>query len=414
MPVTYATLMTTEKTQAKIGLGVSTDAEAIRAARDATRDALFKLAGCKPGLALVFSAFESGAANALKAIAALLEDTPIIGCNSAAILTNKGISTSGAAVMLFAFPEGVYCNIAAARDIDQNLTHSSGGELGDKLLYGFHNIPRDFSLFFSDTSLATGSMLLEGLQDKLGSSFPLAGACAAQELHLPKTYVYYNQEAIWNACAGVLWGGKLSYGFGSQHGWKPLGKPRTVTSATGNIVHEIDATPAVEVYKDYFAVDTQHLKKDLRRISIFYPIGIHLAGEQEYLLRNLLSVLEDGSLVFQGSVPQASQIRLMIGTKESCLEATRLAAADAKRGLYSSILKPRGTQGVLIFDSISRYLLLGRQAHREIELLREEFGPDVPLAGFYSQGEQAPLHAFGYHGKTYFLNQTITAVAIGM
>jgi len=139
-----------------------------------------------------------------------------------------------------------------------------------------------------------------------------------------------------------------------------------------------------------------------------YPIGIYLPGEEEYLLRNILSIEEDGALVFQGDVPQDSQIRLMIGTKESCLTATQQAIDEVKNGLGN-----HACDFVFVFDSVSRYILLGRQANKELEIIKEKLGKDIPIIGIYTYGEQAPLRAVNYQGRVYFHNQTIAILGIG-
>ena len=94
-------------------------------------------------------------------------------------------------------------------------------------------------------------------------------------------------------------------------------------------------------------------------------------------------------------------------TKESCLQATQQAAEEVKIGLRN-----QPPNFILVFDSISRYILLGRQAHREIEIIKESLGQDTPLLGIYTYGEQAPLKAIGYHGRAYFHNQTVAILAI--
>jgi len=66
-----------------------------------------------------------------------------------------------------------------------------------------------------------------------------------------------------------------------------------------------------------------------------------------------------------------------------------------------------------VFDSISRYILLGRQANKELEIIQAGLGKDTPLIGIYTYGEQAPLRAVNYLGRTYFHNQTIAILAMG-
>jgi hypothetical protein len=150
------------------------------------------------------------------------------------------------------------------------------------------------------------------------------------------------------------------------------------------------------------------LKKDLKHISTLYPIGIYLPGEEEYLLRNILSIEENGSIALQGDIPQESTVRLMIGTKESCLTATHQAVDEVKRAFLH-----RTVDLALVFDSASRYTLLGRQASQELRIIKERLGEDIPVIGMYTYGEQAPLRSIDYLGRTYFHNQTITILAIG-
>jgi hypothetical protein len=195
-----------------------------------------------------------------------------------------------------------------------------------------------------------------------------------------------------------------------------LGKPRTITKSGGNIIYEIDGEPAVKIYEEYLARGLSELQKEIRRISILYPIGMYLAGEQEYLLRNILSIENNGSLRPQGNVIEGSTIRLMIGTKESCLNATRQALNGAKKILFAPIVeitKSEIKNFVFVFDSVSRYMLLRREANQELEIIKEGFGKDTPIIGLYTYGEQAPLKAISYQGQSYFHNQTIAVLNIG-
>jgi hypothetical protein len=98
----------------------------------------------------------------------------------------------------------------------------------------------------------------------------------------------------------------------------------------------------------------------------------------------------------------------MIGTKESCLTATQQASKEALDGLSG-----RKAEVVFVYDSISRYVLLGREADKELEIIKNQFGKDTPVIGFYTYGEQAPLKAISYHGHAYSHNQTITILALG-
>ena len=98
----------------------------------------------------------------------------------------------------------------------------------------------------------------------------------------------------------------------------------------------------------------------------------------------------------------------MIGTKESCLNATRQAVEEVKKGLQGHPI-----DFALVFDSVSRYILLGRHANQELQIVKEALGKNTPIIGLYTYGEQAPLRATSYLGKSYLHNQTFTILGMG-
>jgi hypothetical protein len=292
------------------------------------------------------------------------------------------------------------------RDIKTKTPLNAGEELGAKLLYGFKEVRRDLSVVFSDGLIKDSHSLIRGLQEKLGSSFPLVGASASDNLRFAKTCVFYKEEILNDGAAGILWGGKFNFALGTRHGWKPLGKPRTVTKSYNNAVYTIDDLPAAKVFEEYLGREFNELKKELKHITTLYPVGIFLSEEEEYLLRNIVSIEEGGVLVFQGDIPQGSQIRLMIATKESCLQASRQAMGEVNTAV-------KHPDFLLVFNSISRYILLGRDAPKELRIIKNSLPPDTPIAGVYTYGEQAPLKAISYQGKVYLHDQTITVLSVG-
>ncbi len=392
----------------KAGIGLSTTRDHILAAREATNLALRNIFTDKVDLAIVFSTVDFAHPGTLKIISGLLGQVPILGCSGLAVISNQGIAKHGLAILLLSLSEGTYFNVAAVKEIKAKTPLVAGEELGEKLLYGCKNVRRDLSVIFSDGLIDDSSSFVNGLQARLGRSFPLVGGSASDNLAFEKTFIYFNQEALSDASCGMLLGGKLKFGLGTKHGWKALGKPRRVTKAQGNIVETIEDEPAVKIYTDYLAKNMDELKKDAKRVSILYPIGMYLAGEDEYLLRNILSIEDNGSLIFQGDLPQDSQVRLMIGTKESCLEAAVQATEEVKMALGGAPIN-----FAILFDSASRYMLLGRQANKEVDIIKRQLGKETPLIGIYTYGEQSPLTAINYLGRSYFHNQTITILGIG-
>ncbi len=392
----------------KISFGFSQLKEHIQAANEAIGQGVIGLGNVPASLAFIFTSPEFAHPLVLRAASNLLGEIPILGCSSQGILTNKGIFKYGFAVLLISLNQQTFFNIASVKNVNKDTSFAAGKELANKLLYGFKNVRRSLSIIFSDKLITEGTNLINGLQENLGRSFPLVGASASNNFDHQKTFQYVNNELLSESCCGILFGGKFNFGFGIKHGWFALGKMRCVTESSGNVIQKIDGEAAVKLYEDYFAKDTAELAKELRRISISYPLGIYLPGEKEYLLRNIISIKEDGSLVTRGDVPQNSKIRLMISTEDSRLEAAVASCEEAKRNLGGQKIK-----FVMVFDSAARFSLLGRQNNIELDVIKEVLGKDTPLIGIYTNGEQAPLKSISYFGKTYFRNQSINILAIG-
>lgn len=391
----------------EVGVGLSTERNPAQAAESAIGLAKSRLRTKKIDLVFVFSSINLAYPTLLKAVHTLLGAVPVIGSSGFAVICTDGIFKEALLVVLFSFPDKVHFNTGCVRDMAKISATSAGEELGSKLLYGFQGLHRDFSLLFSDNPTKDSSGLFNGLQERLGRSFPTIGTAASGNLESKKSYVYFNTEVLTDAACGILWGGKLSFGLGIKHGWKPLGKPHRVTRSEGNIVHEIDGAPAVKIYKDYLGLDLPGLVKNLKRIAILYPIGIYISPGEECLLRNILSIENNGALAFQGEVPQESTIRLMIATKESCLNATQEAAQEVKKSFSG-----RQIDCALVFGSVSRYILLGRQINKELAIIKGALGKDFPVFGIYTQGAQAPLNTVSYQGKVYFHNQAMTILGM--
>jgi len=388
----------------RVAIGISTGQDHIKAAKDAVEKARQDLNGEEIKFALVFSTGEFCHSLVLETIADLIGPVPLLGASSTAIISNQGSLKQGLMVILFALAENTYFNAACVKDIGAKTTLTAGEELGEKLLYGCKNVRRNLSIIFSNSEEVDNSIFITGMQEKLGRSFPLVGASITDH---KENRLYFGAEILNNAACGILWGGKLNFSLGIEHGWQALGKPRYVTRSQGGIVNEIDGEPAVNLYKEYFAKEIPELERELKRISVFYPLGMRISEKKEYLLRSIVSIQSDGSLVFRGEVPQGSYVRLMISSKEACLLSASSAAKTALKNMGGKKIK-----FALILNSLSRNLILGRQATQEIKLIRDILGEDVPLAGIYTSAEQAPLNSINYLGKTYFHNNSIAVLTI--
>ncbi|MCK9594146.1 MAG: FIST N-terminal domain-containing protein [Candidatus Omnitrophica bacterium] len=399
-----------------IGIGISSGKNAATAAEEISRLAKAnKPAKNKIDLALLFTSPEFSSANFLKTINNMLGGVPIVGLTGPAVICNQGIFKHGAVLLLLSLPEGALLSHGCVKGIKTKPPREAGEEIGDKLLCGLKNNTRGLGLLFFDRLVEDGPNIISGLQDHLGRSFPCWGVFPSDHFHPIRTSLYFNQSIVTDGCAGIVLGGRISCGAGMKHGWKPLGKPHSVSAAEANIIKKIDGQPAVKLYEEYLACDLNRLKKEIKTLSISYPIGVFAPGETEYILRNVHNVTDDGSLICQGNIPEGSMIRLMISTKETCLKAAYAAVAEAVNNVSNPMLKfskTKTSQLAIAFSSFSRYNLLRRDTNRELEIIRESLAPNTPIIGLYSGCQLAPLTALGYRGQSYLHNQTISVLIL--
>jgi hypothetical protein len=398
-----------------IGVGLSLEKNPILAVKEAIKIARQGIPKGKPDLAILFSSPDLSCSTLSKTIYEALEGPLIIGSTGIAIIANQGIFNQGLVLMLIKLSERVMANIAHVNNPTIASAPEAGKEMAEKLLLGFQDTPRTLGLLFSDNIMDESSGFIRALREKLGTGLPLIGACNSGFQQPLRNYLYYNNELSHNAYTGMLLGGRVNFGMGTKHGWEPLGKQHIITSSQGNIIRTIDNKPAIKLYEDYLGCPNQEFKHGQINIFMLYPLGISVPGEDEHILRNAIFIDEDsGALHLSGSIPEGVAVRLMIATKETCLNATRQAVEQSKIVLSSGlILRERTKKFALVFNSLARYTILKKEAIRELEIIKDGLEPNTPLIGLYTYGGLIPLKASNYLGQAYCHNQNVSILIIG-
>ena len=388
-----------------VGVGNSRQPDPFRAGQEAARKALDRMGQTPPNLVFVFGSVRFDQESLVQGVISMTGPAPLIGCSTAGEILPEGPSRRSVAVMTIRSD-----TLQAATGLGQNVgdnPRQAGRDAASQAIQAKLPNPHCF-VIFPDGLTGNAAEVIRGIQDILGLSFPIVGGSAADDFAFRQTSQYFHDKICRNAVPGVLLTGPIAVGVGARHGWKPLGKPRRVTRALANIVQELDGHSAVNLYEMYFGRAADSLRAgSLADMSIVYPLGMPIPGEEEYLLRNLLRIDPAGSLIYAGEISEGSEVRLMMGTKEKALQAAQRAAEQAVRALA-----PRTPTFALVFSSCSRARLFGHRAGEEIAAIRKELGEDIPLIGFYDYGEQAPLTAEGFRGLSYFHNETLIVCAV--
>lgn len=369
----------------KAGVGVSVGPDAYAAGANACHDAIEHLGKSDPDLCIVFASSLYEQEKVLEGVRSVAPKALLVGCSTAGEIASNGpVKESSVTIMLLKsdtvkFFGGVGENIAGG-------PRAAGKKAADEVKKAAQAELTAF-MMLPDVLVGNGADIVRGVLDSLGEHFPVVGGAAGDDFKFKKTYQYLNDKVYSGAVIGLGFVGDLKIGIGVKHGWVPIGIPRVVTKSNGSIVHELDGKPAIQVYDEYFGEEAKDLRNEmLAKLAITYPLGMKVEGSDEMLIRDPLTVDEKGSITCAAEIPEGSEIQLMVGSREEAVKVAKEAAQKAVDQLEGTPPK-----AVIIFNCIARNKLFGDRSGEEINAIKEAVGDGVPMVGFYTYGEQAPL-----------------------
>ena len=248
-----------------------------------------------------------------------------------------------------------------------------------------------------------GSKIVEGLVDGLPEHAKITGGLSGNGNTFKDTFVISNDYAKLNQIVAVaFYGDKIRIGYGSVGGWDTFGIERFVTKSKENIVYELDGRPILDLYNDYLG----EYAKDLPASGLLFPLSVRSADNVYNYVRAVAGVDEKNkSLRFFGEVPEGYYARLMHANSNNLINGAMKAAENSIKNINGK----NGEIAILI-SCVDRKVVLNQMIDEEIEAVRNVFGNDVTLTGFYSYGEIAPSNK---DRITEFHNQTMTITLIG-
>jgi len=384
-----------------IGTGISTKLDSFAAGKDAALNAYYQIGKNDPGIIIVFISTIFDQDTAIKGVHSIIKDAPLIGCSSIGSVSTYGCCRDSVTVFIIS-SDSIGFSCGMGRDISKN-PRLAGHDAAKQASHSKHN-PKQAYIMLSDSLAGNNTDILRGSQEVLGTSFPIIGGGACDKSCFQKTYQYMGNEIRTDSVAGVLLSGDIKLGIGKSSGWQPIGKSHKVTKVKSNIVKEIDKKIAVELYEEYFEKPFMELKNEgICSLGISYPIGTRPDNAKEYLMRVPLAIEENGGLVFNADIQEGDDISLMIGDKDLVLESTKEAALEAMRDIKSAKIK-----FAVMFSDISRLLLLRKDAHKEIDIVKEHIGRNTPILGCYTFGEYTSFNVNESKSQCQFNNQSIS------
>lgn len=143
--------------------------------------------------------------------------------------------------------------------------------------------------------------------------------------------------------------------------------------------------------------------KDLPASGLLFPLNVKEYEEDNEVIRVMMGINEDRSIIFAGDIPQGSTVRLMKTNVDNLIDRSALVANTIRP--YN---KKRSL--ALTVSCSGRRSVLKQLADEEIDVLHDVLGNASQVVGFYSFGEIAPFSNNILECKLH--NQTITLTVI--
>ena len=228
--------------------------------------------------------------------------------------------------------------------------------------------------------------IIQQFPEEIGNGYLVGGLTSSNSYHYQIA-----DEIVEGSLSGVILEDSVPLVTGLTQGCSPLGPIHELTESESNIAISIDRRPALDVMKDDIG---EVLSRDLNRIGGYIFAGFPVADSDtgDYLVRNLMGVDPDSGAIAIGEYLHAGSSIMF------CKRDGKTAIDDLERMVNK--LKTRAKnkiKGGLYFSCMGRGQHMFGEPNRELELIANIIG-DIPLVGFYANGEIAGNRLYGYTG----------------
>mgnify|MGYP006289905261 FL=1 len=350
-------------------------------------------------LAILFSSkdiIKNG--DVLKKFKSILPNTELVGCSSSGEI-GEGVEDDSISLIGVKFETTKFkCVNTTITDATQS--KKCGQELANSLMGD--DLKAVFVL--SPGLNVNGSQLTEGLREVLPMHVSVSGGLAGDGVAFEDTCTLHNEDMFENKAIAVgFYGDAVRVTTGSRGGWKPFGPLRRVTKVENNVLYELDGKPALDLYKEYLGEKANELPAS----GLLYPFAIMDENNQDTtgLVRTILDIDEENnSLILAGDLEEGNMVCLMHANTDELVSG----AEEAAKATFQTSEQSEDA-AIICISCVGRKLVIGDDTEEELDAVREVFGTNSVIAGFYSYGE---ISHFQDTGKPELHNQTMTITCI--
>ena len=192
--------------------------------------------------------------------------------------------------------------------------------------------------------------------------------------------------------SGCLFRADLPVLTGLTQGCSPFGPMRTITAGQDNVILTLDDRPALDRVKQDIGPE---MAANLRRLggTLLVALPVEGADTIDYTVRNLIALDPASGAIAIGEHITPGQSMMLVRRDQQA------ATQDLERMLrtLSRRLKGQRPRGAVYISCLARGPNLFGPNSEEVRLIQDTLG-DVPLVGFFANGEIASGRLYGYTG----------------
>ena len=260
---------------------------------------------------------------------------------------------------------------------------------------GMENAPKSshdafglqLALIHGDPRNGLVSEYINNLPEKIGNGY-LIGGLTSSSNH----FFQVANDVTEGDISGIVFDENISIMTGLTQGCIPIGESHTLTECSHHIAISIDKRPALEVFKEEIG---DILARNIDRAAgyIFAAFPIKGSDTADYRVRDIIGIdVENNHLAIADNMENDTAIIFCKRDGQSATQDMQRMLNDIKKRIGKQHVK-----GAIYISCLGRGKNLFGEDSEELKMISEVLG-EIPLAGFYANGEIAGNQLYGYTG----------------
>lgn len=389
-----------KRNKVRAGIGFSENPNSFEAGREATASAFRSMGQREGSLILAFCTNKHNHEEIFEGIRSEAENIPVIGGPAIGVITNDRLGYEGHQVGVGILPKIVNSEIVSAGQLNRG-EKKVGIKLGRQLADKRGPQEKLLLLFYDSIKsppppspvLNVSSYLLEGIEKGLGGEPPLiVGAGLVGSYNFDKGKQFCGSYVSDQEAVIALLSGNFSIYTRIMHGCKPMSDYHRMTRVEGPVVYEIDGRPAMDVVDDLLGTQEWHKRLPLLLVTLGVNHGDKYGpyDEESYVNRLIVGVLprKRAIVLFEADFENGTEFQFMRRSSELMEESAERVSREVLENLKKNKKEPFFS---LYIDCAGRTSAYSGSEREEASIVQRIIGKEIPLLGFYSGVEIAPL-----------------------